>query len=91
MPVLEADGGAAGGGNEQGDKGAAQGQEEAKEKPDHFFESETLRFLFGKTVKETVSSEDGSLTIEAGTVLDETILRQAVQHNDILLSLTMSV
>lgn len=31
MPVLEADGGAAGGGNEQGDKEAAQGQEEAKE------------------------------------------------------------
>ena len=64
---------------------------EVQQKPDHFFESETLRFLFGKTVKETVSSEAGSLTIEAGTVLDETILRQAVQHSDILLSLTMSV
>ena len=33
------------------------------------FQSESFQYLMGKTVKETVTSEDGSFRIEAGTVL----------------------
>ena len=42
-------------------------------------------------MKETVTSEDGSFRIEAGTVLGEEILRQAARHDGVLLALTLNV
>ena len=55
------------------------------------FQSESFQYLMGKTVKETVTSEDGSFRIEADTVLGEEILRQAARHDDVLLALTLKV
>lgn len=55
------------------------------------FQSESFQYLMGKTVKETVTSEDGSFRIEAGTVLGEEVLRQAARHDDVLLALTLNV
>ena len=55
------------------------------------FQSESFQYLMGKTVKETVTSEDGSFRIEADTVLGEEILRQAARHDDVLLALTLNV
>ena len=55
------------------------------------FQSESFQYPMGKTVKETVTSEDGSFRIEADTVLGEEILRQAARHDDVLLALTLNV
>ena len=54
-------------------------------------EGTNIQYLMGKTVKETVTSEDGSFRIEADTVLGEEILRQAARHDDVLLALTLNV
>lgn len=53
-------------------------------------EADSIRFLMGKTLKATVSSDDGAFTVPAGTYLSEDVLREAARH-DILLVLTLNV
>ena len=55
------------------------------------FEAETVRFLTGKVLKETVRSADGTFAVEAGTVLDEDILGQAAKYDGMLLELTVNI
>ena len=54
-------------------------------------QKESIAYLLGKTVREDVVSADNALHIAAGTVLTEELLRQAADHSDVLLALTMDV
>ena len=68
-----------------------QDEERADEAQGNTFENESMQFLLGKTVKQTVTNSDGSLVIAEGTVLGEEILQKAATDNDMLLTLTMNV
>ncbi len=53
-------------------------------------EGESIKFLLGKTVKNTTESEDGKFVVKENTVLTQSILDEAVKHDAILL-LTLNV
>lgn len=58
--------------------------------PEEGIEADSIRFLLGKTLKNTVDSEDGAFSVAAGTLLSEDVLREAALH-DALLTLTLNV
>lgn len=58
--------------------------------PEEGIEADSIRFLLGKTLRATVTSEDGAITIPAGTLLSEDVLMEARKH-DALLVLTLNV